>query len=375
MSNPATFVRYAPSVETVAADETDTIAELIETLQSIGRKTHEDYRRGMRTVHAKCHGLLRGELRVYAGLAPELAQGLFAAPATYPALLRSSTSPGDPIHDSVSLPRGLALKVIGVEGERFQIGTPGRTQDFVMANGPTFPKRDPKAFLRNLKLLAATTDRAEGAKQALSATLRGTEKAIEAIGGESASLKAMGGHPQTHPLGETYFSQAASRHGDYIAKYALRPASPALAALTDAPLDERGHENALREALQAFFAGNAAEWELCVQLCTDPGTMPVEDASKEWDQDASPFRPVASLVVPKQPSWIEGASEAIDQRLSFNPWHALRLHQPLGAIMRARREVYRAMAAFRAGQNGVQIVEPSSGEALDALFDAAMAAR
>ena len=74
-------------------------------------------------------------------------------------------------------------------------------------------------------------------------------------------------------------------------------------------------------------------------------------------------------------SWIEGASEAIDQRLSFNPWHALRLHQPLGAIMRARREVYRAMAAFRAGQNGVQIVEPSSGEALDALFDAAMAAR
>ncbi|KPN17083.1 hypothetical protein AO715_03065 [Xanthomonas sp. Mitacek01] len=368
MPDPNAFVRYAPSVETVGPDETDTIAELIETLQSIGRKTHEDYRRGMRTVHAKCHGLLRGTLRVYAGLAPELAQGLFATPATYPALLRVSTSPGDPIHDNVSLPRGLALKVIGVDGDRFQIGTPGRTQDFVMANGPTFPKRDPKAFLRNLKVLAATTDRAEGAKKALSATLRGTEKAIEAVGGESASLKALGGHPQTHPLGETWFSQAASRHGDYIAKYALRPASPELAALTDAPMEERGHENALREALQAFFASNAAEWELCVQLCTDPGTMPVEDASKEWDQDASPFRPVASLVVPMQPSWIEGASEAIDQRLSFNPWHALRLHQPLGSIMRARREVYRAMSAFRAGQNGVQIVEPSSGEALDALF-------
>ncbi|MET0327830.1 MAG: catalase family protein, partial [Luteimonas sp.] len=319
--------------------------------------------------------LLRGELRVYAGLAPELAQGLFAMPATYPVVMRSSTSPGDPIHDSVSLPRGLALKVIGVDGERFQIGTPGRTQDFVMANGPTFPKGDPKAFLRNLKLLAATTDRAEGAKKALSATLRGTEQALEAVGGESATLKAMGGHPQTHPLGETYFSQAALRHGDYIAKYALRPASPALAALTDTPMDERGHENALREAVQAFFSGHEAEWELCVQLCTDPEAMPVEDTTKEWDASVSPFRPVASVRVPRQQVWVDGVSEAIDQRLAFNPWHVLRVHQPLGAIMRARREVYRAMSAFRAGQNGVQIVEPSTREALDALFEAAAAAR
>jgi hypothetical protein len=33
--------------------------------------------------------------------------------------------------------------------------------------------------------------------------------------------------------------------------------------------------------------------------------------------------------------------------MSFNPWHALPEHRPLGDMNRARREIYWAMSAFR----------------------------
>ena len=40
-------------------------------------------------------------------------------------------------------------------------------------------------------------------------------------------------------------------------------------------------------------------------------------------------------------------STASCERMSFNPWNALPDHRPLGDFNRARREIYRAMAAFR----------------------------
>ncbi len=68
------------------------------------------------------------------------------------------------------------MKVIGVEGERLPDSEGDRTQDFVMVNAPAFTAATSKKFLSNLKLLAKTTDKAQGAKKALSAVLRGTEK-------------------------------------------------------------------------------------------------------------------------------------------------------------------------------------------------------
>ena len=39
--------------------------------------------------------------------------------------------------------------------------------------------------------------------------------------GESAALKTMGGAPQTHPLGDTFYTQTAFSYGDFIAKLSL----------------------------------------------------------------------------------------------------------------------------------------------------------
>jgi hypothetical protein len=87
--------------------------------------------------------------------------------------LRLSSTPGDLLNDSVSTPRGLAMKVIGVPGARLTGSEGDNTQDFIMINGPAFAAPNAKKFLSKLKLLAGTTDKAPHLKAALSATLRG----------------------------------------------------------------------------------------------------------------------------------------------------------------------------------------------------------
>ena len=367
MSSPAAAtapVRYAASVETPEADEADTIQALLDTLRKISETTYRDGHHGLRGVHAKSHGLLTGELRVLDGLPLALAQGLFAQAGSYPVVLRFSTVPGDLLDDAVSTPRGLALKVLGVSGERVDGSEGASTQDFVMVNGPVFGAPDAKHFLKMLKLLAATTDKVAPLKKAVSAVARGSEKIIEAFGGKSGTLIALGGHPQTNVLGETYFSQAPLRHGGYIAKLLLVPVSPELQALTGTVVDLHDRPDGLREAVIAHFAQHGGEWDLRAQLCADLASMPVEDASVEWSQAQSPYVSVARIRVPAQLAWSAQRSLAIDDGMAFNPWHALAAHRPLGSIMRARKVAYAAMAKLRAQQNQQSISEPVALPAL-----------
>jgi hypothetical protein len=216
-----------------------------------------------------------------------------------------------------------------------------------------------------VKLLAATTEKSPHTKEIISGVLRATEAVIEAVGGESAKIKNMGGQPQTHPLGETYFTQVPFLFGPFMAKFSLAPVSPALAALAGKHLETHG-EDAQREAVNAFFASNLAEpaeWELRVQLCTDIEAMPIEDASIEWDQALSPYVAVARLVIPAQRAWQDGQSTTEEDQMAFDPWHALAAHRPLGALNRARLVVMGASRDFRSSFNRCPIHVPVVREA------------
>ncbi len=351
-------IPYAPSLERPEPDEAEVTQGIIDQMRKIGETVFKDSGHAERGVHAKSHGLLRGEMRVLDDLPPALAQGLFRKPGTYPVILRLSTNPGDVLDDSVSTPRGLGLKVIGVKGERLP-DAPGETQDFVMANAPAFVAGTPKAFLKNLKLLAATTDTPQALKKAFSALMRGAEATLETFGARSATLIALGGHPETHILGETFYSQVPIRYGDHVAKVSLRPASPDLQDLAKASLNVNGKPNGLREAVAAYFAEHDAAWDLCVQLNVSAETMPIEDSSVAWSEEESPYVPVARIAVPRQEGWDEARHAAIDDRMAFSPWHGLAAHRPLGAIMRVRKSVYEASARFRAEANGVTLAEPT----------------
>jgi hypothetical protein len=355
---------FDPAFEQIADDEAETTQALVETMRRIIETTSHDYNHAVRSVHAKSHGLLQGRLKILEGLPAELAQGLFSSTGEYPVVMRFSTNPGDLLDDSVSSPRGLAIKVIGVEGDRLP-GSEGQvTQDFVMVNAPAFSASTPKAFLKSLKLLAATTDKAPGLKKALSAVLRGTERVIEAVGGESATLKGLGGHPETHILGETFYTSVPLLYGRHYTKLSVVPVSPTLKALTDAPLNVNGKPNGLRDAVSEYFAQQGGIWEVRVQLATDQDKMPIEDASAQWPEDESPYFTVARLEVEPQSSWTEARAREVDDSMAFSPWHGLAAHRPLGGIMRSRKPAYEMSSGFRGQFNGCPIHEPRSLGAL-----------
>ena len=350
-------IPYEEAYEALEDDEDETDRQLVKTLLEISDTTFHDTGRGLRSVHAKSHALLRGELRVLELPLP-YAQGMFSVPKAYPVAIRISTTPGDVLDDRVSTPRGFAMKVIGVDGERLPGSEGATTQDFVLVNGPAFLAPSAHKFLGSLKLLASTTDKIPRLKRAFSTILQGTEKALEAVGGESGTLKGLGGHPETNPLGETYFSQVPFRYGLHMAKWQIAPVSPELQALQDVPVDLDDKPDGLRAAVNAHFAVHGGEWELRVQLCNDIEAMPIEDATVVWPEEASPFVPVARISVPPQPGWSDARSAEMDDGLAFSPWHGLAAHRPLGSVNRVRRAAYAGSAGARSTRGRCPVHEP-----------------
>lgn len=350
-------IAYDEAYEVIEDHEDQTDQELVKTLMEISDTTFKDSGQGLRSVHAKSHALLRGEMRVLE-LAQPFAQGLFSTPKTYPVAIRISTSPGDVLDDRISTPRGLAMKVIGVEGERLP-GSEGKTtQDFLMVNGPAFLAPNAHKFLGSLKLLAGTTDKIPRLKRAFSAVLQGAEKLVHAAGGENATLIGLGGHPETNPLGETYYSEVPFLYGLHMAKWQMAPVSPDLVALKDASVDLDDKPDGLRAAILEHFAAHGGEWELRVQLCTDLEAMPIEDASVRWPEEKSPYVAVARISVGPQASWSEALSKQMDDGLAFSPWHGLAAHRPLGSVNRVRRHAYDSSATARSARGRCPVHEP-----------------
>jgi hypothetical protein len=355
------YLRYSPSIEQPDPNEKAVFDELSQTMQHITRTMAGHYRHAYRPVHAKSHGVLVGTLQVHPDLAEPLSQGLFAKPASYPVVLRFSTNPGDLLADSVSSPRGLAIKVLNVRGEPLPSHSGNTTQDFVCVNFKVFGAPDPAGFLAQIKLLDKTLEYPDALKQAVSTVARGTNAILSAIGVHSGLLDNLG-HPYTHILGETFSTIAPLRYGDYVAKIAVAPASQNLRELTGKHIDAGDGFNPLEDAVREFFKTETATWEIQAQLGLDSETTPIEDASKEWPEDQSPYRTVATLTVAPQESYSDARQIFVDEQLSFSPWHALAAHQPLGGIMRSRRNAYEAAQKFRAQRNLRPHVEPRSIE-------------
>jgi len=64
--------------------------------------------------------------------------------------------------------------------------------------------------------------------------------------------------------------------------------------------------------------------------------MPVEDPTVRWESKPVP---VATITIRPQ-TFDTAARRAECEKSSFDPWHALAEHRPLGGINRARKAVY-----------------------------------
>ena len=356
------FVRYSDGVETIQHGEAETVEQIAATLLDIAKRVGDRQRHTVRAVHAKSHGLVKAEVTVLADLREELRQGLFATPASYGAVMRFSSEPGDVLSDHISTPRGLAIKVVGVEGEMLPNHADQVTQDFIFNNASTFAA-NVDDFLKAIRLRAKHADDSEALKQAVSSAAQTAEEALELVGQKSALLKGFG-HPPTHPLGETYHTAAPLRFGDYFGKMRLVALSDNLNALQGKHVDHPHSWNCLKDSIVSFFQKETAVWELRVQLCTDLTKMPLEDASVEWDERLSPPLALARITAQPQNAYSDGRRLWVDEQLSFTPWHSLAAHRPLGGIMRARFKAYQASSQFRHTAEGRPTVEPRSIEEL-----------
>lgn len=350
-------VPFSPELETFRPHEKETVDGLNDAFDAIMDKTASDYGHAVRSVHAKSHGILSAKMTIHPDLSDELAQGLFSQPGNYDVHIRLSTNAGDILPDTIALPRGLAMKVVGVRGERLP-DADGASQDFVMVNGPVFQAENAEKFLGNLKLLAKTTDRLEGTKEVLSSVLQAVNKGMEAVGVSSSAVQSLGGAPNVDPLGETYFSVTPFRYGDFVAKFRLKPVSAGLVELSGREVDTSTGDDAIRNTVQAEMLDIKAQWEFQVQLCRDIKKQPIEDPTVEWNEGDAPFVTVATVTADPQDSWRAESVQEVDEMMRFSVWTGLAAHQPLGNINRARKATYQHSAEFRQAFNRCPIHEP-----------------
>jgi hypothetical protein len=352
------YVRYADGVEETQPNEEQLTNETVQSMGRLNRFMFEKHRHAIRDAHAKSHGILRGELHIYPNLPEQLAQGLFREARTYPVIIRLSSAPGAIGSDKQSTFKGMAVKVIGVEGRKFLADKANEvTQDFLMVNDPVIPTGDIKSYhdmQLKLEQLAYTP---EGFQQTLSTVSRVANKALNAVGIDPQISPIGPGNPNHHLLGETYHTMGSLRYGDYVAKISAAPLSANVQALTGQEM-EITNDGTWRDLVVEFFRTQGAEYELRAQLSTDLSTMPVEDASVKWSEDQSPQQPIGKLVIPAQEAYSPARRVFADDVLSFNPFHCLPEHQPLGSINRARIKAYESSSAYRHHMNAQPRLEP-----------------
>lgn len=353
------YVPYSDDVEQIQPDEANIVKAIVESMARGNEKVFDKHRHGLRDAHAKSHGIVKGELRVHDNLPAHLRQGLFAESRTFPIVVRFSTAPGDLRSDLVATPRGMAIKIIGVEGER-ALADDAVTQDFLLVNSPVIPFGEVRSYLKFQEKAENLSEMSDSSLQRLSAGARVVAKALDFVHIDPPAQLEGIAESNSHILGQTFHSMAALRYGAFIAKISAAPASESVRVLTDVTIPSDASASVLRDLVVEFFKSQSAEYEVRAQLCTNLERMPVEDGSVVWAEDESPQQPIATIVLPQQDAYSNTRRIYGDDVLSFTPWHALAAHRPLGSIMRVRVQAYERSSKFRHEMNGVPRVEPRS---------------
>jgi Dyp-type peroxidase family len=309
----------------------------------------------LRVGNTKTHGLVRGEVIIRDDVPAHMRRGIFAAPRTYKAWVRfSGPGPDSPADiDDVGF-GSIAIKMIGVPGEKL-LKDEERTQDLICVSTPTF----------------VTPNIVENAKLQFNSNLRGTPFMYFWRPGDSHVIdflmQGLWNETKTSPLESQYWSCVPYLLGEGQAMmYSVRPKMCKRSRIPNLPL--RPPDNYLRDALLNTLAVRDAEFDILVQVQTDPHRMPIENAGVRWPEKLSPWVPVATLRLPRQtPSW--AAQLALAHRLSYNPWHCIKEHRPLGNQNRARLRMYQELSHLRQTQNNTPHLEPTGDEVLQSASD------
>lgn len=298
-----------------------------------------------RDVHSKATGCMKAEFRVNDSIPEDLAKGVFIPGKVYQALIRFSNGSGDPKQqaDEHDDGRGMAIKLLDVPGRKIlETDRDATTQDFVMINHPVFFTNDPHTYLTLIQ--KASGNLLTKLTIPLNLGLRGTNLFKELNSGKISN-----------PLQIRYFSASAFRLGmgpsRQAVKFGVTPASDVLDPMPEHP----GHDF-LRDMMKATLEKGTVTLKFLIQPRTSD-SQSVEDCMHEWKEEEAPFYEVATIRIPPQ-NFDTPEQNALAEKLSFNVWHALPEHQPLGCINRMRKVVYERISRVRNEMNSVERREP-----------------
>lgn len=325
----------------------DNEAQLAEQLaDAIEKGVRAQYQKGdaRRDVHAKSTGCVRAVFRVNDTIPDSLAKGVFVRGKSYQAWIRFSNGAADPtLSDNNEDGRGMAIKLLDVPGEKLLDNQQNATtQDFILINHPVFFINDPRRYI-------ALVEKAGG-------SLLEKLTIPFAVGLKTVQLFKEGNAGKiSNPLQVRYFSAVAYQLGvgpdRQAVKYSVKPALDVVDPIPANP----GHDY-LSAAIQASLLKGGVTMKFMVQTRTSP-QLSVEDAMVEWPETEAPFHEIGTIYIPMQ-AMNTPEREQIGENLSFNAWHALPEHRPLGAANRLRKIVYDRISRVRHEINGVERREP-----------------
>ena len=331
------------SEEEIPADEAELTQGIIEDAIRVVEQ-HRDNTRVMRDAHAKAHGCVKARFTVLPDLDPALRQGVFSEPGkTWQTWMRLSNGNAYPQFDRVRDARGMAIKLLDVPGKKL-LETPASAgnQDFVMFNHSVFFVRDVAEYKLNF---AAQAD----GKKVL-AFFPSLDPRTWELRHLFIALQTLSPAPES-PVTTTYSSVAPFKLGNHAIKYRVIP-DPQSCPPYELPAQNTALPNFLRNALyqQLSLDRVPACFALQVQRQNPDHYMPIEDTSVEWSEAIAPFETVATIKVPAQ-DFDSREQNLFCDNLSFNPWHALPEHRPIGGINRLRKAVYEAVSVYRHERN------------------------
>lgn len=277
-----------------------------------------------RTLHRKQLAAAQGTLEVLDSVPAYAQHGLFAVPRDYEVLIRLSNGGMDQARDRVPDVRGLAIRVLGVQGESALGNGPAASQDFTLINQEAF------AFAGSAEFV----DFAEAGSRGQGALIRHLFRRYGPLGGARmlAKLLRLANKPFSGFATDSLYSAVPMACGPYAVRMRLLPS----------PANGRPHPKAC-ENWGADFASRLRHgplhWDMQLQYYASEPLTPIEDASVNWP---TPYATVARLMLPQQDLDAPEARELARQVEAdvFDPWHALAEHRPLGDVQRARKVVY-----------------------------------
>lgn len=297
-----------------------------------------------RAGNTKTYGLVKGKFEVLSDLPNELQVGIFQESRIYPTWVRFA-GPGPfvthDLDDNGIL--SIGVKLMDVEGEKL-IDDEKMTQDFTGISAPTFTTPN---IIENLKL----QQQVYNDTPAWYFLNPFDSHLLDAI------MQGLYAKANTSPLEVTYFSCVPYLYGEGKAvKYLIKPCSSEKTKISKNPSYDY-----LREAMVKTLSEQEACFDFMVQFQTDTHKMPIENASVIWPEKLSPYIKVATLRIPPQkfdsPEQLKFA-----RNLSFNPWHSIAEHRPLGNQSRARKYIYLETSKFRQQMNNDKRVEPTGDD-------------